>query len=138
MHVPSVSRYMTQQPWTIARSAALHEAHSLMREHAIRHLPVVDNGELVGVVSLGDLHLLETLDTSALDEAQVGDAMQARPFIVTSDTALDDVVEIMANGKYGSAIVMGHQGVEGIFTMVDACRALADVLRKSVEASLKS
>ena len=60
----------------------------------------------------------------------VEDAMTERPFVVTSDTALDEVVEIMGDKKYGSVVVMGHDGIEGIFTAVDACRALAQILHQ--------
>src|SRR5574337_32220 len=131
MSIPSVSHYMTAQPWTIERTATLAEAHRTMREHAIRHLPVLSAGDLVGIVSQGDLHLLETISDFPLDTVSVEEAMTEHPFIVTSDMPLDDIVEIMASKKYGSAIIVGHNGVEGIFTMVDACRALAAVLRAS-------
>jgi acetoin utilization protein AcuB len=128
--MPAISRYMTKQPWTIARTASIAEAHALMREHQLRHLPVLDRGELVGVVSLGDLHLLEVIDRVAAD-IRVDDAMTAQPFVVTSDAPLDEVAEIMAAKRYGSAIIMGREGVEGIFTAVDACRALASVLQRA-------
>lgn len=131
MLMPSISRYMTLQPWTIERTASLADAHKLMREHQIRHLPVLDGGQLVGIVSLGDLHLLETIADFPLDTVKVEEAMTEHPFVVTSDIALDEVVEIMASKKYGSAIVMGHSGVEGIFTAIDACRALADALHRA-------
>ena len=57
--MPAISHYMTKQPWTISRKATLAEAHQMMREHEIRHLPVLDNGELVGVVQhlVGDFPL---------------------------------------------------------------------------------
>jgi acetoin utilization protein AcuB len=57
--------------------------------------------------------------------------MTERPFIVTGDTALEEVVAIMSEHKYGSVIVMGRDGVEGIFTAVDACRVLAEMLQRS-------
>jgi CBS domain-containing protein len=42
------------------------------------------------------------------------------------------VVRIMGDRKYGSVVVVGAHGVvEGIFTAVDACRALADVLDRA-------
>jgi len=132
MLMPAVSRYMTKQPWTIERSASLAQAHQLMREHGIRHLPVLDNGRLIGIVSVGDLHLLETIADFELDSVDVGEAMTEHPCIVTGDMALDEVVEIMAEHKYGSVIVMGREGVEGIFTAVDVCRTLVDVLRRTV------
>jgi len=129
MSIPSVSHYMTAQPWTIERTATLADAHKTMREHAIRHLPVLSQGELVGVVSQGDLHLLETISDVSLDTVTVEEAMSEHPFIVTGDMPLDDIAEIMATKKYGSAIVVGRQGVEGIFTMIDACRVLTEILR---------
>ena len=129
--MPAISRYMTTQPWTISRDASLAEAHALMRAHELRHLPVLDDGNLVGVVSVGDLHLIETLSDVSPDEVTVDVAMTERPFIVTSDMPLDEVVEIMAAKKYGSVIVVGREGVEGIFTTVDACRAFARMLQRA-------
>jgi acetoin utilization protein AcuB len=127
---------MTAQPWTIERDATLAEAYRLMRDHGIRHLPVVDSGDLVGVVSERDLHLLETVADIALAQIPVSKAMHERPFVVTSDAMLDEVAEIMADHKYGSAIVMGRDGVEGIFTTTDACRALAEVLQRAEAESI--
>jgi acetoin utilization protein AcuB len=132
MLMPAVSRYMTGQPWTIERTAPIARAHLLMREHHIRHLPVLDeDGQLVGIVTERDLHLVETLGVVDVEHETVDEAMTEHPFWVTGDTALDEVVEIMAEHKYGSAIVVGREGVEGIFTAVDACRVLAEVLHSA-------
>lgn len=127
--MPAISHHMTKQPWTIEQTAPLAQAHDLMREHRLRHLPVLEHGNLVGVVSVGDLHLLETIGDFSLHAVPVSEAMTERPFVVTGDTPLDEVVEIMAEKKYGCAIVAGRGGVEGIFTTVDACRVLAKVLQ---------
>jgi acetoin utilization protein AcuB len=134
MLMPPISRFMTTKPVTIERTATLAEAHASMRERNVRHLPVVDNvGNLCGIVSQRDLYLIETL-AGAVDQetVRVEEAMMERPYVVTSDTALDEVVEIMGDHKYGSVVVMGKQGVEGIFTAVDACKAFAEMLRRAV------
>jgi CBS domain-containing protein len=39
----------------VEASAALADADRLMREHAVRRLPVIDSGQIVGIVSIGDL-----------------------------------------------------------------------------------
>lgn len=130
MLMPSVSRYMTAQPFTIERDASLRDAEQLMRAHEIRHLPVLEDGQLVGVVSDRDLRLLAATAGVNASTTHVDEAMTEHPFIVTGDTALDEVVTIMSEQKYGSAIVMGRQGIEGIFTAVDACRVLAEVLQR--------
>jgi acetoin utilization protein AcuB len=131
MLMPPVSHYMTSQPWTIERDASLREADQLMRQHGIRHLPVLEDGRLVGVVSARDLRLLEAAPGVSTGTTRIDQAMTERPFIVTGDTALDEVVTIMSEHKYGSVIVMGRDGVEGIFTSVDACRVLAEVLQRA-------
>ncbi|MBS1123999.1 MAG: domain protein AcuB [Deltaproteobacteria bacterium] len=127
--MPAISRYMTPQPWTIKRDASLREAHQLMHEHKIRHLPVFEDGQLVGVVTDRDLRLLEAVAHMDAASTHIEEAMSERPFIVTSDTPVDEVVQIMSEKKYGSVIVMGREGIEGIFTAVDACRVLAEVLQ---------
>jgi acetoin utilization protein AcuB len=129
MTLPAISHYMTAKPYTIDRLASLAEAHRLMKEHGVRHLPVLDDGDLCGIVSERDLHMIESVIGADPTSTSVDTAMTDRPFVVTSDTLLDEVVEIMTDHKYGSVVVMGHDGVEGIFTTVDACRALAEVLR---------
>jgi hypothetical protein len=77
-----ISSYMTKSPITIGRSASLAKAHALMREHDIRHLPVMQSGHVVGVVSLGGLHLLETIANFPLEAVDVDEAMTASPEIV--------------------------------------------------------
>lgn len=127
----AVSHYMTRQPYTIQRGATLAEAHRMMREHSIRHLPVLDtNRNLVGIVSDRDLHLFETIPDLDFSGTFVDEAMTESPFVVTGDTALDEILEIMSEKKYGSVIVMNREGVEGIFTATDACRLLASFLQR--------
>jgi acetoin utilization protein AcuB len=121
---------MTSKPWTIDRFATVDEAERIMREHAIRHLPVLDGRDLCGIVSDRDLHLVRNLLETDPANLRVELAMTDRPFVVTSDTALDEVVEIMGTQKYGSVVVVGHDGVEGIFTAIDACEALAQILQR--------
>jgi acetoin utilization protein AcuB len=126
----TVQRYMTTAPLTVESRSTLAAAHQLMREHHIRHLPVVDDGQLVGVVSLRDLYLLETLRGVDAATETVREAMAAEPYTTTPDAPLDEVARAMADHKYGSAIVMERGRVVGVFTTVDALRALSDVLRR--------
>ena len=127
--IPAISRVMSTQPCTVERSATLADAHDIMRGHQIRHLPVLDHGKLCGIVTQRDLHLLETLADADPDTTLVEEAMHERPFIVTGDVPLDEVLEIMAEKKYGSVIIVGTEGVEGIFTAIDACQAFAKMLQ---------
>lgn len=120
----TVAEYMTPSPHTIGDDQPLARAHELMREYRIRHLPVLHGGKLVGVVSLGDLHLIETLGESDLEKIAVEDAMTPDPYVVTPDAELREVADTMASHKYGTAIVARGTKVVGIFTTTDALRAL--------------
>lgn len=120
----TVQEFMTSSPHTIGAEQSLAHAHALMREHCIRHLPVLHGGKLVGIVSLGDLHLIETLGDTDVEKVPVEDAMTPDPYVVPPDADLRDVAATMAAHKYGTAIVTRSSRVVGIFTTTDALRAL--------------
>jgi acetoin utilization protein AcuB len=131
MLMPMLARYMTRHPQTITRTATMADAHRVMRAHQIRHLPVMDGARVVGLVSVHDLHLLETLPGVSPDEVDVEDAMSTDVYFVSERDELPDVVDRMADAKIGSAVVLDADGgLLGIFTTIDALRALADILRR--------
>lgn len=126
----AVQRYMTVGPQVVSVRQSIAQAHQLMREKGVRHLPVVDGARLVGVVSQRDLYLLETLKGVDPATETVEEAMTRDPFTVRPETPLDEVAQAMADGKYGSAVVVDKGAVIGVFTTVDALRALASLLRR--------
>lgn len=127
-----VRQCMSPSPISIESSQPLVEAHRLMRQKRLRHLPVLSKGHLVGVVSAGDLYLLQTLDGVDPERVSVQEAMTAEPYHVPPDAPLDEVVDVMAGNKYGCALVVESGTVIGIFTTVDALEVLARVLRSQV------
>lgn len=132
MLMPAVARYMTRRPVTIDSVATLAAADRLMRVHQIRHLPVVDGGRLVGLVVAHDVHMLELVGRLDLERAAVGSIMIREPFTVRESEPLDHVVDAMAARRLDAVVVLDLLGVRGIFTAVDACEALASVLRRAV------
>jgi len=126
--MPVVQKYMSTDIQTIGDEQTMLMAHRLMREGAFRHLPVLHQGKLVGMVSDRDLNLLETLSTVDPKLVPVSEAMNANPYVVAPDTSLAEVVGTMAEKKYGAAVVCDNHKVVGIFTTVDACGALATLL----------
>ena len=126
--IPQIKKYMTTEVQTIGDEQPMSVAHHMMREQHIRHLPVLHDGKLIGVVSDRDLRLIETLQDVDPTKVAVSEAMTTDTYVVGPDAALDEVVARMAANKYGSAVVTDHGHVVGIFTTVDACSALADLL----------
>lgn len=133
-----VSDYMTKSPHSVGKDQTLARAHDVMREHRIRHLPVLEAGQLVGVVSLRDLHLLETLHDVDPREITVEEAMNTTVYAVPPDAPLADVCAEMAAKKLGSAVVIDRSKVTGILTTVDVCRVLAELLGGRVERAKPS
>jgi acetoin utilization protein AcuB len=127
--IPPVHKYMTTSPHSIGGDQTLATAVRMMREHHIRHLPVLSGGKLRGLLTDRDLKLVETFRDVDPTTLTVDEAMTEEPYTATPETPLDEVVSTMASGKYGSAVIVQNQHVVGIFTTVDACRALAELLK---------
>ena len=66
-NVTPISEIWSERPVTVESSMSLTKAAEVMSEHSVRRLPVVDDGSLVGIVSLGDLAVRQDRD-SALGE----------------------------------------------------------------------
>lgn len=127
--IPTVRKYMTTTPHTIGRDQTLNFAQNILREHNIRHLPVLEGGKLVGILSERDVALVEALKDVDPAQVEVGDAMSQQVFTVRPDAPLDEVADEMASHKYGSALVVDNGKVVGVFTTVDAMQALSELLK---------
>jgi acetoin utilization protein AcuB len=119
-----IRKFMTATPVTIGRAQTLAAAHAVMRARRVRHLPVLDGGKLVGLVSQGDLHLIETLKDVDPSTVLIDEAMSQPPYAVRPETPLEKVAAAMVRRKVGSAVVVDRGRVVGMFTTVDALRAL--------------
>lgn len=124
----TVHQFMTRSPHTIAHDQTLTEAHRLMHHYDIRHLPVMQDGKLVGLLSQRDLHLIESLKDVDPETVQVHEAMSREVYTVGPRASIRKIASEMATQKYGSAVVMEHEHVIGVFTTVDALRVLYGLL----------
>lgn len=118
-----IADLMTPQPWTVQLDDSLAVARQMLVEREIHHLPVLDGGNVVGMVTERDLaHTANRLGT-------VADVVVPAT-TVAADTSLDSALDVMAT-KRSDALIVTHEGsVEGIFTASDAVRELRDVLRR--------
>ena len=124
----TIADCMTRTPQLIGIEQPMSAAHELMRSNGIRHLPVLHGGKLVGIVSLRDLHLVETFRDVDPECIRVEEAMTQDVYVVEPKTPLREVVSEMAERKLGSAVVVDGKTVVGVFTTIDALDTLAGVL----------
>jgi acetoin utilization protein AcuB len=114
---------------SIALDAPLGSAIELMGQHNIRHLPVLDGDQLVGILSERDLTAIEALESTELTSLSVAEAMTPEPYAVPASAPLAEVAKRMAEQKYGCAVIVDARGgVLDIFTTNDALLLLADAL----------
>ena len=121
----TISDCMTPHPFTVGHDIKLSVAHEMMRKHRVRHLPVLDAGRLVGVLSQRDLYYRETFTDAKVGDVAVEEAMTIDPYAVEATAPLADVAREMIRRRLGSALVVEHGKVVGIFTALDGLRALA-------------
>ncbi len=128
--MPNVKRYMTREPYRVCSKDSVRHARNLMSTHLIRHLPVLDGDQLVGVVSQHDLDVVAAVSDADLERIEVARVMTA-PIQVWGETPIDEVSTLMKDQRRDCVVVKGGHGVEGIFTATDALEALADLVRRA-------
>lgn len=135
--IPSIKTVMTPFPLSVDVQASVDDAQAFMRDHHIRHLPVTENGELVGMISDRDIKLILGPDFAYPDgkELKVSDAMIRDSYTVDMSERLDRVLRHMADNHIGSVAVTRKGKLAGVFTVTDACAAFADFLQEQVRRS---
>lgn len=131
-----LARAMTRNPTTISPSDSAIDALRAMAEGGFRHLPVVDDGKIYGVVSLRDFKGMEleefarrhathsacgTLDRRLIDVLDC-----TKPFTLPGEKSVQQACRSMRRRKCGGVLVVDRKGLlKGIFTGRDAVRVIA-------------
>lgn len=136
-HIPAIKAVMTPFPYSVDVNASISKARKFMAEHGIRHLPVTDKSEIIGVLTDRDikLYLGPDLDYPRESEAIVKDVYMDTPYIVDLNERLDKVLKTMAERHIGSVLVTRHGRLAGVFTSTDACKSYAEYLRNQFHPS---
>lgn len=122
-----VERIMTTPPVVVVPSMSIAGARKLLARNSIHHLPVVEQGRLVGILSAADV-------AHAAPTASVADAMQAEPISVPAGATLREAAAILATGMFHSLPVITSDGVVvGIITTSDLITVLLQQLPSSTE-----
>ena len=79
---PTIQKYMSHLPHSIASGATIREAVAKMEELKIRHLPVMESGHLVGIVSDRDIKLATSFSEINPELVVVKDICHEKPYQV--------------------------------------------------------
>ena len=131
---PRVGEWMSAPVQTVEPRTSVLDAYEMMMNAGIRRLPVVENGQLVGIVTLGDLREARPSQAPSLSiyelnfllaRLTVEDVMTHNPFTVTPETPVREAAQIMLAQKVGGLPVVDKNGRPvGILTESDLFRLL--------------
>ncbi len=113
---------MSEWPATVKPDDLLSGARELFEAHSIHHLPVVEDGALVGILSASDFLKLHLLDkgSPSLSGARVRHVMHRNPVVISTDATLRDAAEKLAVGEFHALPVIDDDGeLVGIVTTSD-------------------
>lgn len=137
----TVNELMTRELVTLKETQNLAIADELLRLNRIRHLPVVRQGKLVGLITHRDLLKATGLKCPDPDKQPlwVSDIMNRDVRTVRPDTPLREAVSIMLKNKFGCLPVVAEDGnLVGIVTEADLVRyaqkLIGDLDRRSEAA----
>ena len=125
---PTVIGAMTPFPVVAGPTTQLIAARAMLKGHEIRHLPVVEHGEVKGVLSEAELELAEKL--TGQPELPIGALCHRPPVRVTTEESLKSAVRRMAMAGAGAAVVERNGRLAGILTLSD----ISDVLLRLLPA----
>lgn len=129
-----ISGIMTGNVYSVKPEDDLYRAIKLIRKYKIRHLPVVDQGTVVGIISSTDLNRLtfggifdnqDGTDEAILEMLSIPQVMTSRPRTVEENQSIKEVAEIFAREGFHALPVVAESGeLRGIVTTTDVIRFL--------------
>jgi acetoin utilization protein AcuB len=114
---------MTRQPWIVQADDSLTIAREMLDARGAHHLPVLDGGKIVGIITARDLAVAGERRGTVAD-------LMVPVRCVSGDAHMSDVLDSMTEDGDDAVVVVGADHVEGIFTTTDALRVLSQLLRR--------
>ena len=133
MHQQNVAEWMSTPPVVIAPSMSLEAAQRLMQQRHVRRLPIVANGQLIGIITWGDLRAAQpsaatTLSIyewrALLDKVTVAACMTRDPLTIAPDAPVLEAAQLILKHKVSGLPVVADGRVVGVITESDLFRLL--------------
>jgi acetoin utilization protein AcuB len=129
--------WMTRDPLTVGPKTPVQTAWMLMQDRGIRHLPVLDGGRLVGIVTDRDIRLVLPSPATSLAAQEityllvkmtVAEVMTRDPLVATPSMSLQDAATTLLRRRVGALPVMAGDRLVGILSHSDVLRAFTTVV----------
>ncbi len=127
-----ISQIMTKNILRLSLSDNLSTAESLMKKNHIRHLPVVENERIIGMISLNDLLRIsfadavdvgeEDIETTVYDMFTVEQVMTKKVEYISSKNTVSEAAELFLEHDFHALPVVDDDCLTGIVTTTDVIR----------------
>lgn len=138
---------MSSQVVSILKDMGVREAFFLMKEHSIRHLPIVDdNKQLIGIISDRELRRPNWVDEAQdishvyyLDNSmKVSDVMITDVHVLHTYDTLNKAVNLLLDNNIGAAPVLDKtETLVGMLSAIDLLRALSNMIKEEKKVKKK-
>ena len=125
---------MTVIPHTVEPTTPLRRIIEIMKQEGCRQVPILDNGQLVGIVTDRDVRLAMNSpmvlhgrwqDEELLDKATADSIMTPNPLTITPETPIYQAARMLSTYKFGALPVVDDDVLVGILTVSDLLDHLA-------------
>lgn len=132
-----VRDYMSLHPKSLGAEHSLLDAVLMLRRENLRHIPILEDGHLVGIISDRDvarftpsllLPLPQEEYNRVFEDTPVRKVMTKNPMHTTPDTLLAEAVELLHLHRLGCLPVLEDGQLVGMITVSDMLRALHDLI----------
>ena len=126
---------MTKNVATVQVSDDLHDVIDLVKKNHIRHVPVLEGHDVVGIISSTDINRLtfsslfenqEGADEAILEMLSISQVMTQKPRTVEATLSIKEVAEILASEEYHALPVIENGELVGIVTTTDVIKYLLE------------
>ncbi|MGE0587035.1 MAG: HPP family protein [Cyclobacteriaceae bacterium] len=140
MKKDDVSQIMTSHVFSVNIDDSLKEVRSLLNKHKIRHVPVIKDKSLMGIISRTDINRLtfsgmydeqEDADDAVFEMLSISQVMTHKPKVVKQSDAIKKVAEVFASSEFHALPVVADDNkteLVGIVTTTDVIRHMLTLL----------
>ena len=128
--IPTLKAAMTPFPYSVQLETTLSAVKELIQDHNIHHIPVMNSGEIVGVITGRDIEAREKISNGDNEQLlEVLHVHMSKPYIVDINEPFENVLLTMADKHIGATVITKHGKLVGVFTYIDACRYFGEYLK---------
>ena len=135
-----ISEIMTEDVQVVERDQELHDVVEILTEYSVQHVPIIEDGKLVGLVSAGDImeysmnalskRFGKMLDPSMIEHAKIEEIMQTDLITLSTRSKVLAAAEILSRGDIHSIpIIDDQETLMGIVTSTDLINFLMNEMQ---------